>query len=89
MSGATGIGASVKRREDKHFLLGKGQYTDDIQLPGQTYAYLLRSHHASARIVSIDTAAASAAPGVLAVLTGDDVAADELGPLPAGWLIKN
>jgi aerobic carbon-monoxide dehydrogenase large subunit len=86
---ASGMGASVKRREDRRFLLGKGQYTDDILLPNQTYAYLLRSHHASAKINSIDASAALEAPGVIAVLTGDDVAADKLGPLPAGWLIKN
>ncbi|HWM88726.1 MAG TPA: xanthine dehydrogenase family protein molybdopterin-binding subunit [Kofleriaceae bacterium] len=89
MSESAGIGASVKRREDRRFLTGKGQYTDDIQLPGQTYAHFLRSHHASARIASIDTAAALKAPGVLAVLTGDDVAADGLGGIPTGWLIKS
>lgn len=86
---AGGIGSPVKRREDRRFLLGKGQYTDDIQLPDQTHAYLLRSHHASARIASIDLTAARQAPGVVAILTGEDVAADQLGGLPAGWLIKN
>jgi carbon-monoxide dehydrogenase large subunit len=89
MSANQGVGASVARREDRRFLLGKGQYTDDIQIPGQSYAYLLRSHHAHARIGSIDAGVARQAPGVIAVLTGEDVAADQLGGLPAGWLIKN
>ncbi len=89
MSGAQGIGAAVKRREDKRFLLGKGQYTDDIQVHGQTHAYFLRSHHAHAKIVSIDATEARKAPGVVAVLTGEDVAADKLGGIPTGWLIHN
>ncbi|HKA92143.1 MAG TPA: xanthine dehydrogenase family protein molybdopterin-binding subunit [Haliangiales bacterium] len=83
------MGASVRRKEDKRFLVGKGQYTDDITLPNQSYAAFVRSHHAHARIVSIGKAAALAAPGVLAVLTGEDVAADQLGPLPCGWLVKS
>jgi len=86
---AQGMGASVKRREDRRFLLGKGQFVDDIKLPGMTYAYLLRSHQAHARIGSIDTAAARAAPGVVAILTGEDVAKDELGGMPCGWLVKS
>jgi aerobic carbon-monoxide dehydrogenase large subunit len=89
MSGAEGMGAAVKRKEDRRFLLGKGQYTDDIQLPGQTFAHFLRSHQAHAKIASIDTSAARKAPGVVAVLTGEDVAADDLGGLPNGWLIKS
>ena len=84
-----GLGAPVKRREDRRFLLGKGRYTDDIQLPDQTHAHLVRSHHASARIASIDLTAARQAPGVVAILTGEDVAADQLGGLPAGWLIHS
>jgi carbon-monoxide dehydrogenase large subunit len=89
MSGGEGIGAAVKRREDKRFLLGKGQYTDDIQVHGQTHAYFLRSHHAHAKIVSIDATEARKAPGVIAILTGEDVAADKLGGIPTGWLIHN
>ena len=89
MSGGEGIGAAVKRREDKRFLLGKGQYTDDIQVYGQTHAYFLRSHHAHAKIVSIDATEARKAPGVVAILTGEDVAADKLGGIPTGWLIHN
>ncbi len=84
-----GMGAAVRRKEDKRFLLGKGQYTDDITLPNQSYAAFVRSHHAHARIASIGKAAALAAPGVIAVLTGEDVAADQLGGLPCGWLVKN
>jgi aerobic carbon-monoxide dehydrogenase large subunit len=84
-----GIGASVKRKEDRRFLLGKGNYTDDIRLPNQAYAAFVRSMYAHAKIGKIDATAAVAAPGVLAVLTGDDVAADGLGGLPCGWGIKN
>jgi carbon-monoxide dehydrogenase large subunit len=68
------IGTSVRRKEDKRFLTGTGQYTDDITLPRQTCAYFLRSPHAHAAIRKIDTAAAKAAPGVVAVFTGDDLA---------------
>ena len=81
------IGKSVERREDYRFLTGNGQYTDDITLPGQTFAAFLRSPHAHARIRAIDTAAARAAPGVLAVFTGKDVAG--VNGLPCGWLINS
>src|SRR3569832_921409 len=89
MSGPQGIGAPVKRKEDRRFLLGKGQYTDDILLPNQTYAVFVRSQHAHAKINKIDATAAKAVPGVLAVLTGDDVAAAQLGGIPCGWLVKS
>jgi carbon-monoxide dehydrogenase large subunit len=88
MSGQ-GMGASVARREDRRFLLGKGRYTDDLQLPQQSHAVFVRSPYAHAAIRSIDAAQALAAPGVLAVLTGDDVAADGLGGIPCGWTITN
>jgi carbon-monoxide dehydrogenase large subunit len=81
------IGRSVERKEDYRFLTGAGQYTDDITLPQQSYACFLRSPHAHARIRSIDTAAARAAPGVLAIFTGKDLAG--IGGLPCGWLIKS
>ena len=84
-----GIGAAVRRKEDARFLLGKGRYTDDINRPGQTYAYLVRSPEAHANISGIDTAAAASAPGVVAVFTGADMAADEIGGLPCGWGINN
>ena len=89
MSGAEGLGASVARKEDRRFLLGRGRYTDDITLPGQTHAVFVRSPHAHATIRSIDASQALKAPGVLAVLTGADVAADDLGGIPCGWTITN
>ena len=82
-----GIGASVRRVEDARFVRGKGRYTDDINLSGQTYAVFLRSPHAHAAIKAIDISKAKAAPGVHAVYTGADLA--KLGGLPCGWLIKN
>ena len=62
----TGIGASVKRTEDKRFLTGAGRYTDDINRPGQAYAYFVRSPHAHATVNGINKDAAQAAPGVAA-----------------------
>ncbi len=85
----SGIGASVRRKEDYRFLTGAGNYTDDIRLAGQAYAYFLRSPHAHARLGAIDKSAAQNAPGVIAVLTGDDLAADKVGGLPCGWLITD
>jgi carbon-monoxide dehydrogenase large subunit len=82
----TGIGASVKRKEDFRFLTGRGTYTDDINRPGQTYAYILRSPHAAADIVKIDTSKAAKAPGVVTILTGADY---DKGGLPAGWQIHS
>jgi carbon-monoxide dehydrogenase large subunit len=85
-SGTTGIGAPVRRREDLRLLTGQGRYSDDLTLPDQTYAVMLRSPHAHAGIGTIDTAAAAAMPGVLAVLTGQDMLADGLRPIPhAVW----
>src|SRR3546814_10613693 len=82
----TGIGASVKRKEDFRFLTGQGRFTDDIDRPGQVHAYFVRSPHAHARIKGIDKAAAEQAPGVIAVFTGADMAADNVAPCPAaGW----
>ena len=86
---ATGIGASVKRTEDIRFITGKGHYVDDINRPGQAYAYFLRSPHAHATIDKIDASAALKAPGVVAVLTGDDIAADKIGGLICGWTIHS
>jgi carbon-monoxide dehydrogenase large subunit len=83
------IGTPVRRREDYRFLTGAGTYTDDIDRPGQLYAYILRSPHAHARIAGIDTAAAQRAPGVVAVYTGKDMAADGVGGLPCGWQIHS
>jgi len=75
------LGRAVPRTEDLQLLRGRGRYTDDIALPRVTYLYVLRSPHAAARIARIDTAAAQDAPGVVAVLTGRDAAADKLGTL--------
>src|SRR5438105_460512 len=74
-----GIGQSVPRFEDSRLLRGRGRFQDDRNLPGQAYGVVLRSPHAHARIIAIDTMAARAAPGVLAVYTGKDYAADGLG----------
>jgi carbon-monoxide dehydrogenase large subunit len=83
------IGAGVKRKEDYRFLTGAGQYTDDVVLPQQSYGVFLRSPHAHARIRSIDIDAAKASPGVIAIFMGKDLAADNVGGLPCGWLIHS
>ncbi len=85
--GQFGIGQAVRRKEDIRFTTGTGRYTDDINLPRQAYAYLLRSPHAHARIVSMDTAAARGAPGVLAVYTHADLSG--MGPIVCIAPIKN
>jgi len=87
--GAPLIGARIARKEDYRFLTGAGQYTDDVTLPGQTYGAFVRSPHAHAKIKSINSTKAKAAKGVLAVYTGEDVAAAKLGGLPCGWLITD
>ena len=66
------IGQPVKRKEDQRFLTGRGQYTDDLRLEGQTYAVFVRSPYAHATIGAIDSAAAMKAPGVLGFFTGAD-----------------
>src|SRR4051812_26832262 len=76
------IGQPLRRKEDVRLLTGRGRYSDDVSLPGQAYAHVLRSPHAHARIRGIDTAAARAMPGVLAVLTGADAKADGLADVP-------
>jgi carbon-monoxide dehydrogenase large subunit len=77
-----GIGDAVRRKEDLRLVTGRGTYSDDFNFPGQTYAAMVRSPHAHARIRSIDTAEARAMPGVLAVLTGQDALADGLKRIP-------
>jgi aerobic carbon-monoxide dehydrogenase large subunit len=89
LSGTPAIGKPVRRREDYRFLTGQGTYTDDINRPGQLYAYILRSPHANARVGRIDTSTAASAPGVVAVFTGPDMAKDNIGGLPCGWLITS
>src|ERR1700693_3746759 len=87
--GVTAIGASVKRTEDIRFITGKGHYVDDVNRPGQAYAFFLRSPHAHATINKIDASAALKAPGVVAIFTGDDIAADKVGGLICGWMIHS
>ncbi len=77
-----GIGQPVRRAEDRRFLLGRGRYVDDITLPRQAYGAVLMSPYPHALIRGIDTKQARAAPGVLCVLTGADLAADGIGALP-------
>jgi carbon-monoxide dehydrogenase large subunit len=86
---STGIGAAVRRKEDHRFITGKGRYTDDINRPGQAHAYFLRSPHAHAKIKSLDVREAKSKPGVVAILTGDDIAADKVGGLICGWMIHS
>jgi len=74
--GKFGIGQAVRWEEDPRLLRGKGNYVNDINLADQTHAVLLRSPHANAKILSLEISAASHAPGVVAVLTGADLAAD-------------
>ena len=76
------IGESIKRKEDGRFLRGKGNYLDDIELPGMLHMAVLRSPHAHASIRSVDTAAASAMPGVVAVVTGELMAQHKLAWMP-------
>ena len=78
---STGIGAPVRRKEDFRFITGKGHYTDDVNRPGQTHAVFVRSPHSHAEIKAIDSSAALKSPGVLAVFTGADLAADKVGNL--------
>jgi carbon-monoxide dehydrogenase large subunit len=86
---ATGIGAAVRRKEDQRFITGKGHYTDDVSRPGQTYACFIRSPHAHAKIRNIDGKTAATMPGVLAVLTGRELADDKIGNLICGWMIHS
>jgi len=80
--GEFAIGQGVSRFEDPRLIQGGGRFTDDIKLPGMAHGVVLRSQHAHAKIRSIDTAAAKAAPGVLCVLTAADVKAAGFGDLP-------
>ena len=86
---ATGIGAAVRRKEDFRFITGSGQYTDDVVRPGETRAAFVRSPHARAKIKSLDASAAKKMPGVVAVLTGADLANDKIGNLICGWMIHS
>ncbi|MCB0188819.1 MAG: xanthine dehydrogenase family protein molybdopterin-binding subunit, partial [Caldilineaceae bacterium] len=83
MSGA--VGKSIKRVEDPRFIQGKGKYVANLKIPGMAYAAIARSPHAHAKINGIDASAALAMPGVIAVFTGADLAADNVGGLPCGF----
>src|ERR1051325_2537031 len=80
------FGKSIKRREDPRFITGRGNYVDDLKLPGMTYAAFVRSPHAHARIKSIDVSQAKAHPGVVAVFTGKDMTG--VNSLPCGWDLR-
>lgn len=83
----TYIGSSVKRVEDKRFITGQGNYTDDIVLPQMTYACMVRSPHAHAEIVSVDIAHAEQMDGVVKIFTGKDTDAAGIGGVPCGWQV--
>src|SRR5215207_10070865 len=80
------IGKSIKRVEDKRFTMGHGKFTDDIILPGQTFAAFVRSQYAHAKILSLDISAARSLPGVVAIYTGADVAG--VNGVPCGWQVN-
>ncbi|MBR0691233.1 xanthine dehydrogenase family protein molybdopterin-binding subunit [Bradyrhizobium manausense] len=87
--GVEGIGARVVRKEDKRFITGKGRYVDDIKLLGMTHAHFIRSPHAHAKVKAIDSSAALKMPGVVAVLTGQQLVDDKVGNLICGWAITS
>ena len=84
-----GIGQPVRRVEDRRFIAGHGNYVDDITRPRQAYAFMLRSPHAHAVIKGIDANAAHAASGVLAILTGEDLAREGIGDIPCLSAVTN
>ena len=84
-----GIGQPVRRVEDRRFITGHGAYVDDISRPREAYAFMLRSPHAHARVTGIDAGSALAAPGVLAVFTGEDLARDGIGDIPCVSAVSN
>jgi carbon-monoxide dehydrogenase large subunit len=84
-----GVGQPVRRKEDDTLVRGKGKYTDDFSLPGQAYAWIVRSSHAHGLIKGIDTEAAKAMPGVLGVWTGADLASANYNPFTCGLPLKN
>ncbi len=83
------FGKAMKRVEDPRFITGTGNYTDDISVLGMTYAAMVRTPYAHARIKKIDSSAALALPGVLAVLTGKDLVGAGINPIPTGWLLPD
>ena len=84
-----GIGVPLRRLEDRRFLTGCGRFVADIELPGALACVLVRSPHAHAAIRRIETSAARASPGVVAVLTGADMATDGMAPMRSLWVIRS
>ncbi|TMJ71754.1 MAG: xanthine dehydrogenase family protein molybdopterin-binding subunit, partial [Alphaproteobacteria bacterium] len=84
-----GIGAPLRRVEDRRFLTGRGRFVADIELAGALVCVLVRSPHAHAAIRRIETSAARASPGVVAVFTGADMAADGMAPMRPLWVIRS
>ncbi len=84
-----GIGAPLRRVEDRRFLLGRGRFVADVGVPGALHCVLVRSPHAHARIREIDASTAMTSPGVVAVLTGNDMAADGIKPMRPLWIIQS
>jgi aerobic carbon-monoxide dehydrogenase large subunit len=84
-----GIGAPLRRVEDRRFLLGRGRFVADIELPGALACVLVRSPHAHARIRRVDTSAAKASPGVVAVFAGADMATDGMAPMRPLWAVRS
>ena len=84
-----GIGAAVRRKEDHRFITGRGQYVDDINRPHQLYAHIVRSQIPHGKIKKVGIDEAKAGSGVVAGLTGADMAADCIGGLPCGWGVNN
>jgi carbon-monoxide dehydrogenase large subunit len=85
----TFFGKSIKRREDPKLITGKGNYVDDVKMPGTLYASFVRSPHAHAKINGIDSTAAKALKGVVAVYTGKEMIDSGVKPIPVGWLLPN
>src|SRR5260370_37122601 len=84
-----GVGQPVRRKEDDTLVRGKGKYTDDFDLPGQAYPWIVRSSRAHGIIRGIDTSAAKAMPGVLGVWTGADLAQAQYAPFVCGLPLKS
>src|SRR4029079_11398129 len=84
-----GIGAPLRRVEDRRFLLGRGRFVAGIELAGALVCVLVRSPHAHARVRGIDTTAATAMPGVVGVFTGADMATDGTAPMRPLWAVRS
>src|ERR1700709_2127816 len=83
--GVEGIGASVVRKEDRRFITGRRRHVEDIKLQGMTHAHFVRSPHAHDKVKSIDSSEAMKMPGVVGVLTGQQIVDDKVGNLICGW----